>query len=196
MAGLIKGETARLQAPVIFYDDQAFVACLSAGPDGLAVAEHSPALKKRLGGTAYAIAALKLLVNWPRFQFELETVLNDGSIRAIHCEAFYIAKGFHYAGNWTLAPEASLQSDQFHLLALQSAKRRHFLRFTIQIAMGRDPADLSFVEKVSTRSLRVTSHTPDRASHAFQIDGDALSHPLKKVEISNISMAYCLPVNR
>lgn len=195
MAGLLKGETARLHAPVIVYDDQAFVACLSAGPDGLAVANHSPTLKKRLGGTAYAIAALKLLYSWPRFQFELEVFQEGQPKRTLSCEAFYVAKSYHYAGNWTLAQEAHLQSDQFYLLALRSAGRRKFLRFTLQVALGRDPSALGFVEKISTRAMALKSYSPDQASRAFQIDGDALPHPVQKVEMLNDSIAYCLPVN-
>ncbi|GAB5487571.1 MAG: diacylglycerol kinase family lipid kinase [Parasphingorhabdus sp.] len=195
MAGLIKGDTARLSAPVIVYDDQAFVACLSAGPDGLAVAGHSPALKKRLGGMAYAIAAIKLLYSWPLCRFELEVKQEDLSIRALSCEAFYIAKGRHYAGNWSLAEEARLQSDQFYLLALRVARRRHFLRFILQIAMGRDPAALKFVEKMATRSLVLKSHAPEEASRAFQIDGDVLPHPVEKVEMLDESITYCIPVD-
>ncbi|MEP2987929.1 MAG: diacylglycerol kinase family protein [Parasphingorhabdus sp.] len=195
MAGFIKGKAARLYAPVIAYDDQAFVACLSAGPDGLAVADHSPALKKRLGGAAYAVAALKLLFTWPRFQFALEVSLEDQSRSSLICEAFYVTKSHHYAGNWTLAPDANLESDQFFLLALQKARRRHFLRFTLKIAMGQDPANLSFVEKIPTRSLGLESHSPDQAGRAFQIDGDALPHPIKKVEILDKSITYCLPIN-
>ena len=195
MAGLIRGETARLSAPVIVYDDQAFVACLSAGPDGLAVADHSPALKKRLGGMAYAIAAMKLLYSWPLCRFELELLQENQTTRALSCEAFYIAKGHHYAGNWTLAQEARLQSDQFYLLALRLARRRHFLRFILQIAMGRDPAALDFVEKIAARSLVLKSHAPEEASRAFQIDGDALPHPIKIVEILNDSITYCMPID-
>lgn len=195
MAGLLKGETARLSAPVIVYDDQAFVACLSAGPDALAVADHSPALKKQLGGMAYAIAAMKLLFSWPRCQFGLEVTLEDQSTRTLSCEAFYIAKGHHYAGNWTLAQEARLQSRQFYLLALRLARRRHFLRFILQIAAGRDPAALNFVEKIATRSLVLGSHAPEAASRAFQIDGDALPHPVEKVEMLNDSITYCMPVD-
>lgn len=194
MAGLIKGEAARLHAPVIVYDDQAFVACLSAGPDGLAVADHSPALKKRLGGNAYAIAALKLLFDWPRFRFELEVAQEDEASKSLVCEAFYIAKGHHYAGKWNLASEAQLQSNQFYLLALRSAKRRHFLRFILQIALGRDPANLGFVEKIPTQSLSIVSHRPESASRSFQIDGDALTKAPKKVEIINNSITYCLPI--
>ncbi len=194
MAGLIKGQAARLYAPVVTYDGQAFVACLSAGPDGLAVAEHSPSLKKRLGGTAYAIAALKLLFGWPQFRFELEVENAEGSKNTVFCEAFYIAKGQHYAGNWTLAPEAHLGADQFYLLALETAKRRHFLRFTLQIAMGHDPANLPFVTKVSARSLVVKSCSPDQAKQAFQIDGDALLHAVKSIKITKNTIRYCLPI--
>lgn len=42
MAGFLDPETARLKAPLITSDDQPFVACISAGPDGQAVARHSP----------------------------------------------------------------------------------------------------------------------------------------------------------
>lgn len=195
MAGLIRGEPARLSAPVIVYDEQAFVACLSAGPDGLAVADHNPALKKRLGGTAYAIAAIKLLYSWPHFQFKLEISQEGRSARALSCEAFYIAKSHHYAGNWTLAQDAHLQADHFILLALRFARRWHFMRFILQIAMGRDPANLGFVERIVTRSMVLKSHSPEEASRAFQIDGDALQHPVQKVEMLNDSITYCVPVD-
>lgn len=193
MAGLLLGDSTRLHAPVIVHDHQTLVACLSASPDGLAVANHDPALKKRFGEIAYALAGLKLMFHWPRLQFNLEIVQGQCPGRALSCAAFYIAKGHHYAGNWTLVPEARLESEQFYVLALRSAGRIDFLRFMLHVARGQDPANLGFVEKIPARSLRIKSCSPDLASHAFQVDGDAMDNAPEEINITNKSIVYSIP---
>ena len=183
MKGLIQGDEARLRAPVVTCNGSAFVACLSAGPDGLAVAEHSPGLKKRIGGAAYAVAALKLLWQWPRFHFELSA--GEDGPEALSCQAFYIAKGYHFAGDWTLAREASLESDQFHLVALRTAGRRDYLRFIMRIALGRDLVKLPFIDTHACTTLTIRTHSQGRTQKSYQVDGDALADPPQSEPLSN-----------
>ena len=194
MAGLVAGDTARLQAPVATCNGKVFVACLSAGPDGLAVSEHNPRLKKRIGGAAYAVAALKLLWQWPRFRFQLSGGEAGNGPDALTCQAFYVAKGYHYAGNWTLAREARLESDRFHLVALRTAGRRDFLRFVLQIALGRDLEKLPFVDKHACTSLSIEVHSDGRTHKSYQVDGDELTDPPQQINISERILTYCLPV--
>ncbi|NRD89991.1 hypothetical protein C8024_11775 [Sphingopyxis sp. BSNA05] len=126
MAGFLNRQVARMEAPLVTSDDRPFVACISAGPDGQAVARHNPALKKRIGGAAYAWSLIKLLGDWPELRFSLTAAAPDGSETRLTCAAFYVIKAHHYAGSWTLAPSAELASDLFHVVALTRARRRDF----------------------------------------------------------------------
>lgn len=190
-AGFAQPEN-RCRAPVITSDSQAFVACLSAGPDGAAVATYSPALKKRIGGLAYGVSLIKLLVKWPKQQYALNLTASDGSTEAISCGAFYVAKGHYYAGNWTLAPDANLTADHFHLLALTTASRSQFLRFIVQIACKRDPARLKFVTSYVGQALRI-EHGDNHPAQGFQIDGDPVDHSPSDVRMVDHMIEYCLP---
>jgi diacylglycerol kinase family enzyme len=184
----------RCRAPVITSDSQAFVACLSAGPDGTAVATYSPALKKRIGGLAYGVSLIKLLFDWPQQQYALDLTTVDGRTVAISCGAFYVAKGRYYAGNWTLAPDAALTTDHFHLLALTTASRFQFLRFLIQVACKRDPAHLKFVISYVGQTLRIEHGDNDQAQN-FQIDGDPVDQAPRDIAMTDHVIEYCLPVS-
>ena len=134
--GFLAKDAARLEAPLVTSDDQPFVACISAGPDGQAVARHSPALKKRIGGAAYAFSMIKLLADWPKLSFSLEVEAPDGTKTQIRSSAFYVIKAHHYAGNWTLAPSANIASDICHVISLDRARRRDFVRFLVTVALS------------------------------------------------------------
>ncbi|WP_417620808.1 diacylglycerol/lipid kinase family protein [Parasphingorhabdus sp.] len=194
MAGFLEKKAARLIAPLITSDDQPFVACLSAGPDGLAVAGHSPALKKRIGGPAYAWSMVRLLGHWPKLRYNLVVEAPDGRIDHLSSSAFYVVKAHHYAGRWTLAPEASLASDRFHVVSLTSARRRDFFRFIAQVALGHDPARLDFVQSLAARSLTIIAEDEPSRQAAFQVDGDTLATQPQDIRMTKRAITYCLPI--
>ena len=194
MAGFLAGKRARLAAPLITSDDQPFVACISAGPDGQAVARHSPALKKRIGGAAYAWSMVRLLSDWPRLRFSLEVKAPDGTTTRLNSAAFYVIKAYHYAGNWTLAPTAELASEIFHVIALTRARRRDFFRFLGTIALGRDPARLDFVRSLPGVDLTITADDMPSRQAAFQVDGDMLARQPRTITMTGHNITYCLPL--
>jgi diacylglycerol kinase (ATP) len=194
MAGFLDKETARLEAPLLTSDGQPFVACISAGPDGQAVALHSPALKKRIGGAAYAWSLLKLLGDWPALQFSLAVEAPDGTIVRLTSGAFYVIKVHHYAGNWTLAPAARIGSEIFHVISLTRARRRDFFRFMAIIALGRDPGRLDFVRSLSARALTITAEDEMSRQAAFQVDGDMVSAQPREIRMTGRTVTYCLPL--
>lgn len=102
--------------------DRLFLACASIGIDALAVARVSLSLKAAIGRFAYVAALAQLLWRWPRQRLR---VLADGE--EIGAEALFLLRGSHYAGPWTLDPEAGLMSDRLHVLALPRARRRDVL---------------------------------------------------------------------
>jgi diacylglycerol kinase (ATP) len=195
MAGFLDGATARLEAPVVSRDGHPFVACLGAGPDGQAVARHNPALKKRIGGAAYGWSLIRLLGNWPQFRFSLAVETPDGATSHLSSSAFYVIKAHHYAGNWVVAPTAELRSKYFHVILLTRARRRDFIRFLIQIALGRDPARLDFVESYLARRLTIIAKDELSRMAAFQADGDILTAQPREVRMTGQTITYCLPLS-
>ncbi|MFT5329697.1 MAG: diacylglycerol kinase (ATP) [Parasphingorhabdus sp.] len=194
MAGFLAGDGAWLQAPLVTSDGQPFVACISAGPDGQAVARHSPALKKRIGGAAYAWSLVQLLADWPQLRFSLAVESPDGTNMQLSSATFYVIKAHHYAGNWILAPQAKLASDIFHVISLSRARRRDFFRFLATVALGRDPARLDFVQSLPARGLTINAEGDPSRLAAFQVDGDMLPAQPRAISMAGNSVTYCLPL--
>lgn len=195
MRGYLARTNARLKEPIAASNHGPFAACLSAGPDGVAVAKHSPSLKKKIGRSAYAWSFAKLFLRWPRQQFLLDATTSDGSQNSLSCEAFYIAKGRYFAGPWTLTPEAGLGQDYFHLITLSNASRWHFIRFMLSVARGKCPQNLSFVGLYRTRSLTVTYPQDTVNIQFFQEDGDSMVHSPEQIMMTDHVIEYCLPMD-
>ena len=194
MSGFLAKDKARLRAPLVTSDDQPFVACISAGPDGQAVARHSPALKKRIGGAAYAWSLVQLLRNWPQLRFSLIVETPGGTETQLYAAAFYVIKAKHYAGNWTLAPAAAMASELFHVITLKRARRRDFFRFLAAVALGRDPARLEFVRALPAHGLTITPDNEPSRLAAFQMDGDMLMAQPRAIRMTDRAVTYCLPL--
>lgn len=192
MTGFVAGSSARLTEPLLVADGAPVIACLSAGPDGVAVSRHSPEWKRRIGKAAYALSFLQLFGRWPRHRFHLQVGDMDDPVIQ-DCAAFYIAKGRYFAGPWSLSPDASLGQDDFELVLLRHAGRRSFLRFMWAMARGKDPGKLPHVHRMRARSVALgTSPGPD-ALAAFQIDGDPMQAIPAHMEITGHKIVYCLP---
>ncbi|MEL6874191.1 MAG: diacylglycerol kinase family protein [Pseudomonadota bacterium] len=192
MTGFVAGSSARLTEPLLVADGSPVIACLSAGPDGVAVSSHSPEWKKRFGKAAYAMSFLKLFAQWPRYRFDLQVDGKDDPVTH-GCEAFYIAKGRFFAGPWSLSPDASLGQDDFELVLLNRASRGTFLRFMWAIARGKDPGNLPHVQRMRARSLTLATSPHPNALTAFQIDGDPMEAIPATIEITSHKIEYCLP---
>lgn len=156
------GGAPRLHYPVRLGDEH-FFACASVGPDSLAVARVSTRLKRVIGRFAYAVAALKLLFDWPR-----ERIVLQVGERTVTCEAFYVAKGRHYAGRWSFARQARVHEPVLHVVALRQARRRDYLQFLACLAVGQDPGSLANVEAFTCTALSATA----AGALPIQADGD------------------------
>ncbi len=146
-------------------NDTLFTVCASIGPDALAVANVSERLKSILGRAAYGIALLKIFLNWQRPS--LRVSFEGGTI---DCEAVYIANGRHFAGKWSFAPEASLDSPLLHIVALKHARRSDFFAFVLAVLRGRVPT-LANATCFTTTALSIKS---DRDC-PVQADGDIVT---------------------
>jgi len=171
----------RRHYPVAFGEAH-FFACAGVGPDSLAVAAVSPALKRALGRFAYAASFVRLLVRWPRHAIMLTI---DGCDLA--CEAFYVAKGRYYAGRWSFARDARVGDPALHVVALRRARRRDYLRFVAAILAHRDPAELDNVEAFACSSLRAESRQP----LPLQADGDIVGELPVTMTLGETPLLFC-----
>jgi diacylglycerol kinase (ATP) len=157
------------------------LSCASVGPDSHVVAALSPGLKARIGRLAYLWAFARLLRRWPRTRM---IVWCDGQPHA--CEAVYIAKGRHFAGPWSFAPQASAQEPMLQVVMLDQATRRRALRFFLQLLLGRPAAALKGVRCLQCTRLEITSAT----SAPVQADGDIVQHLPAEIAISDGTMTF------
>lgn len=151
-----------------------FMGCASIGPDARAVARVSLSLKRRFGRIAYVIALVKTLFNWERPRITL--TMDDG---VIHCEAVYVANGRYFAGPWTLAPDARLGDQKFHVVTLATARRRDFVAFMIGVMLGRLHR-LANVQSFTSTNIAVQSDIPQ----LVQADGDIIGALPTEIRIS------------
>jgi diacylglycerol kinase (ATP) len=147
-------------------NDTFFLACASVGPDSRAVAEVSLPLKARIGKAAYLVAFLRILLDWRRAPIRLAW---DGGTCV--CEAFYVAKGRHFAGPWSFAPQASTAEPLLHVVALERARRRDFARFALAMGRGRPVDRLPGVTAFTCTELSAEAEEP----LPLQADGDPVT---------------------
>lgn len=157
-----------------YLNDMPILACASIGPDSMAVASLSEALKRRIGRFAYVAAFLKLLIKWPRRKMRLIT---DGG--AHECEAVFILKGRFFAGPWQICPQADLTRPNFHLLMMPKARRRDYLRLMVSVIFWPAIASKKW-KNMSVNSVRVEG---DR-DMPVQVDGDVAGTLPIKAEIA------------
>lgn len=164
---LLFGERLRPHYPVVMSGGR-FFACASAGPDSAAVARLSPALKRRIGRMAYLVSFARVLWSWPRPRIQLSA---NGKTRT--CEAIYIAKGRYFAGSWSFAPKARVSDRLLHVVALETARRRDFLRFAVTMLLRRDPAKAKGTIAFTCQALQIRCEGPGPIP--VQADGDIVT---------------------
>ena len=140
--------------------------CASVGPDSHVVDRLSPRLKAWIGRAAYLVAFGRLLMDWPRPALAVEW---DGN--RLECQAVYIAKGRYFAGPWSFAPRARLTDPLLHVVTLQRASRRDFMRFAWTMLRGRPVEALEGVSTFTCAALRITGDP----GVPLQADGDVVA---------------------
>lgn len=165
MAARLLNQEARQPAYLGTINDEAFLACVTVGPDSFAVARVSTDLKRKIGRLAYAVSLLHVLWHWPRPAL---TVTVDGVDHA--AEAVFVAKARFYAGPWSIDPAAKFTSGLFRILIMPRACRRDFIRFGLYCLTGsRNPSpDWTVLDGKSV-------HISGPANIPVQADGDIVA---------------------
>ncbi len=145
-----------------------FLMQASAGLDARVLARLSPALKRRLGKPAVALAALR---EWWRYESPGIEVTVGGERR----QAGFVAACNlpFYAGRFRLAPAAEPDDGRLELVLFHGRGRRAMLSFAWDLARRRH------VERADVEVTGVESVVLDGSAELdVQLDGDALRQPL------------------
>lgn len=181
----VGGAERRVRAPLYALGDAPVVSCLSIGPDSHAVAQVSPALKKRIGRYAYAVALMRQLGRWERRAMAITGELADGTAFACRAEAAIVTHGAFYAGSFRLSAQSALAADAVELVAIPRATRTA-TALLIAAALLRLPvARLGLAEIRSCRRIDFGA-----GAGPVQVDGDHVPQGGHVVAPTGLTLTY------
>ncbi len=158
---IVQGSTTTISLPKA--NGRRFVFSAGAGFDAYLVATVSRTLKKRLGKSAFAVAAIRAMKH---YRFPKLDIVVDG----VACSGVgvIIMNGSLYAGRYNVAPDRRLSDPKFSVIVLTNPGWRSAVSYISAMVRGRlhTHSGVTFIR--SATSVDVAG--PDEV--AFQIDGD------------------------
>jgi diacylglycerol kinase (ATP) len=150
-------------------NDRPFLMWAGAGLDARIMARAHPWWKRRLGRAGIALTALSEFARYefPRLEVSVDGEAPQAATFAVACHAR------RYAGDWIIAPEASLTSDTVEVLVFSGNSRRQLHRLFQGIRAG----DARHLKDDTTRLLRgreVSIRSLERYAVEAHADGDAV----------------------
>jgi len=150
-------------------NDRPFLLWAGVGLDARVMARAHPWGKRMLGRAGIALTALS---EFARYEFPRLEVSVDGEAPlpatfAVACNAR------RYAGDWIIAPEASLLSDTLEVLVFSGENRRQLYRLFQGMRLGRS----RHLRDATTRLVRgreVSIRSLERYAVEAHADGDAV----------------------
>jgi diacylglycerol kinase (ATP) len=166
-ASLLTGGEAR---PVRLFsaNGRPFLLWSGAGLDARIMARVPFGWKRRLGRAGIFLTALSeyLRYEFPRLEVTVEGVSHSATF-AVACHAR------RYAGNWIIAPDASIVSDTVDVLLFSGTSRSQLLRLFIRMRRGRAEHLLAREARI-VRAREVTIRSLERYAVEAHVDGDTV----------------------
>ena len=148
-----------------------FLLMAGVGFDGFVVQGVRIREKRILGKAAYVLSALRHLLNWEKDHM----VINAGN-RIFQCHSIIVCNAAKYAGEFKIAPGASLFDPEFEVVCIQKAARYTYLKAASNMLRGKGligPDICSF----KSGELTISGEKP------VQVDGDYYCHGPVKIRI-------------
>ena len=160
---ILRGVTGNLSVGMIRHLDAAqyFFMMAGVGFDGDVVHGVRLAQKKYLGKLAYVLSACRVLSKWDRDSITVQI----GEDREEICHSVILCNGSRYAGDFVLAPQASIFEPGFTVICLKSSKRGSYFNIAFNLFFGKLPAG-------GNVSIFQTDHAVVSGDKCVQVDGD------------------------
>ncbi|RJP22292.1 MAG: diacylglycerol kinase family lipid kinase [Deltaproteobacteria bacterium] len=172
-----------ISVPLGKANDRYFVLLASAGFDAEVVERMNHRQKNVLGIAAYVLCGARhLLRAQPSLWIEL-----PGRER-LEVQSVIVSRGRKYGGNVTIAPDANIEGDAFHVVALLRKGRWAISMFALDILRGKH-ADSRHVLIRETTSVVARSTIPS----AVQVDGEYLGPLPVRFEMTDVRLRIVVP---
>lgn len=166
-AGLLRSGRLLL-VRVLAANGRPFLLWAGVGIDARIMARVRPLWKRRLGRAGIFLTSLW---EFARYEFPRLEVTVDG---AAHGATFaVVCHARRYAGDWIIAPEASVESDAMDVMLFSGTNRRQLLALFRQIQRKRSQHLLRPDVKI-VRGLDVSIRSLERYAVEAHVDGDAV----------------------
>lgn len=165
-----------------------FALVAGVGFDGAATRAVNVKLKRRIGELAYVLAALRLVMHYPRRAIEI--VCDGGQAQTFDAYLVLVANGGQYGGGFRLGPSPRLDDG---LLDVYVCLRRGLLSWSVLrhgIALARDRFEgAAGVHHLRVKTIRISAD----ADLPVQIDGDAAGSTPLFIEIAPGALRVLVP---
>ena len=153
---------------LLLANQRPFLLWAGAGLDARIMGRMLPLLKRWFGraGIFVTVATEFFRYEFPRLEVTVDGARHEATF-AVVCHAR------HYAGNWIIAPEASLDSDEMEVLLFSGRSRWRFFSLFRHIQLGRSGhLTRGFAKIVRGRSATIRSL--ENYPLEVQVDGDCV----------------------
>lgn len=163
---LVEGSPKRVR--MLTANDRPFLLWAGAGLDARIMGKMRPFLKRWFGraGIFYTVAPEFFRYEFPRLEVVVDGAAHEATF-AVVCHAS------RYAGDWIIAPDASLESDEMDVLLFKGRSRWRFFRLFQQIQVGRS-GHLSAGLAEIVRGRMVEIRSLESYPVEIQVDGDCV----------------------
>lgn len=154
-----------------------FLLMAGVGFDAAVVKAVRPKEKMLLGKGAYILSAMRALVEWDQRQLEIKV---DG--RAFSCHSTIICNSSYYGGKFRIAPESSIFSEQFTVLACRRCSRKDFAVWGATHLFGKGSGSRQENIYIKGSTIEISG---DKAA---QLDGDYVTNaPLSISKVADFA---------
>ncbi|HYB53395.1 MAG TPA: diacylglycerol kinase family protein [Thermoanaerobaculia bacterium] len=152
---------------VLLANDRPFLLWAGAGLDARIMGKMNLTLKRRMGRAGILLTAAS---EYARYEFPSLQVMVDGE--AYPATFAVVCHARHYAGDWVIAPQASLESDVMDVMLFSERSHLRLLRLFLALRRGR--ADhLSGLARI-VRGRRVEMRSREAYAVEVHADGDCV----------------------
>jgi diacylglycerol kinase family enzyme len=172
---------------VLLANDRPFLLWAGVGLDARIMGHMKPMLKRRLGraGIFLTVAPEFFRYEFPRLEVTVDGVSYDATF-AVVCHAR------RYAGEWVIAPEASLDAEEMEILLFSSRSRWEFFSLFRKIRQARGEHLSSGLARV-IRGRSATVRSLERYSVEVQVDGDCVLETPITCRVSDRTVNILVP---
>lgn len=174
-------------ARLLLANDRPFLLWAGVGLDARIMGNMSLTLKRRFGrhGIFFTVVSEFFRYEFPRLQ-----VVVDG---AFHEATFAVVSHARlWGGDWVIAPDASLESDEMEVLLFSRRSRWHFFRLFQEIQRGRSGHLARGLAQI-VRGRRVEIRSRENYAVEVQVDGDCVFETPVTCRVTPESVGILVP---